>query len=83
MQRPENLVLYLYQEGEKKRGQATEACQSHKGNGYSPLGRLGKHGTREGSKVVYHRRGRSLPGRFYIYIFPRLFNTAPAPEQLC
>ena len=31
-------------EGEKKRGQATEVCQSHKGNGHSPLGRLGKDG---------------------------------------
>jgi len=35
-QRPENLLLYLQQEGEKKRGQATEVYQSHKGNGLSP-----------------------------------------------
>jgi hypothetical protein len=65
-QQPDNLLLYLLQEGEKKRGQATEVCQSHKGNGHSPLGRLGKHGIREGSKVVHHRRDRPLPGRFYI-----------------
>jgi hypothetical protein len=36
-QRPDNMLLYLIQEGEKKRGQATEVCQSHKGNAHSPL----------------------------------------------
>ena len=30
-----------------KRGQATEVCQSHKGNDHAPFGRLGKHGTRK------------------------------------
>ena len=38
----ENLLLYLSQEGEKKRGQAAKVCQSHKGNDHSPFGRLGK-----------------------------------------
>ena len=79
----ENLLLYLYPVGEKKRGQATEICQSHKGNGHSPIGRLGKHGIRESGKVAqHHRRNRPLPGRFYICILPRLLNTVPAPEQL-
>ena len=44
-QRPGNLLLYLKQEGENKRGQATEICQSHKGNDLHPSRRLGKHGT--------------------------------------
>jgi len=44
-QRHGNLLLYLCQEGEKKRGQATEVCQSHKGNDLHPSRRLGKHGT--------------------------------------
>ena len=34
-----------YQEGEKKRWQAIEVCQSHKGNDLHPSRRLGKHGT--------------------------------------
>jgi len=41
------VYLYLYQAGEKKRGQAETVCQRHTGNGYSPLGRLGKHGIHE------------------------------------
>ena len=66
-QRPGNLLLYLLQEGEKKRGQTTEVCQSHKGNDHSPFGRLGKHGIRESSKVAqHHQRNHPLPGRFYI-----------------
>jgi hypothetical protein len=35
-QRPGNLLLYLCWEGEKKRGQAAKACQSHKGNDLHP-----------------------------------------------
>jgi hypothetical protein len=33
------------QKGEKKRGQAIEVCQSHKGNDLHSSRRLGKHGT--------------------------------------
>ena len=72
-----NLLLYLRQKGEQKRGQVAEVCQSHKGNGHSPLGRLGKHGIREGSKVVHHRRDRPLPGRLYRCILSRFINSAP------
>jgi hypothetical protein len=85
-QRPGSLLLYLKQEGEKKRGQATEVCQSHKGNDYSPFRRLGKHGIRESSKVAqHHRRDRPLPRRFYIYILSRPINMpfpAPCPPRL-
>ena len=38
---PENLLLYLLKVSEKKREQATEVCQNHKGNDNSPLGCLG------------------------------------------
>ena len=77
-----NLLLYLLQEGEKKRGQAMKVCQSHKGNDHSPFGRLGKHGIRESSRVAqHHQRNHPLPGCFYMCILSRLINNLPAPER--
>ena len=38
-------MLYLSQEGGKKRGQTQQVCQSRKGNELHPSGRLGKYGT--------------------------------------
>ena len=71
--RPENLQLYKLQKGEKKRGQAIEVCQSHKGNDLHSSRRLGKHGTcrrsQEGLATLKvgksHQQDHPLPGRFY------------------
>ena len=54
-QRPENPLLYLYQEGEKKRGQASKVARAVRATIFTPrTPRQG--GTRESSRVAQHHR---------------------------
>jgi len=74
------LLLYLFQEGEKKRGQATEVCQSHKGNGLHPSGCLGKHGTyrksQDGLIILKVDRATSMTAHYRgVSISPRWMST--------
>ena len=65
-QRPEDLLLYLYQEGDiEERASPVRFAGAIRATDKSPFRRrLGKHGTRKRCQVAQGRqRDRTLPGR--------------------